>query len=244
VVRLVQGKLLFLDDHLERLQHSLNSTGILFPGRQKILDNLRVLLEHNSFTEGNIRICVTGSDRDKPGLRCYFIPYSYPGQHVYMNGILLVTYSFQRSDPGIKRWDNNFRVSVNEYIRARGVYEAVLVNENNEITEGSRSNIFFIDGTGLLVTPPSAKVLPGITRKHVLAICGKAGMEVEERPVRTGDLPGYVSCFISGTSPKVLPVRLLDEFTFRVDHPLTRVIMEAYDTLAAENLTDLRHHPS
>jgi len=243
VVRLIQGKVLFLEDHLERLQHSLDGSGIPFPGKEKIRDNLRVLLEHNGIMEGNIRLCITGSGKDEPVICCYFIPYSYPGQDAYLNGVQLVTYPFQRSDPGIKRWDNTFRVSVNEYIHARGVHEAVLVNEHEEITEGSRSNIFFIDGSGLLVTPPSGEVLPGITRKHVLAICRESGNKVEERPVRPCDLSGYVSCFISGTSPKVLPVRQLDSIAFRVDHPLTGMIMEAYDTLVAANLTDLFHHP-
>ena len=239
VVRVMEGKILFLDDHLDRLKHSLSGSGISYPGGTAIVDNLRMLQVQNEFREGNIRICIQKRATGDPDLLCYFVPYFYPEECTYLSGVQLVSYPYQRSDPGIKKWDDTFRVSVRELIRTHGVYEAALLNKRNEITEGSRSNIFFIGGDDRLVTPPSKDVLPGITREHVLRICREEGIGIMERPVALNDLDGFPSCFISGTSPKVLPVWQLDSFRFRVDHPVTRRIMELFESIIQNSLTDL-----
>jgi branched-chain amino acid aminotransferase len=236
VVRLSDRKVLFLDDHLERLRHSVSGSGLDYPGDRTILDSLRALLVHNDLAVGNIRICLHRGQGSLPDILTYFIPYYYPDEKDYFTGVRLASYSHERPNPGIKKWDNAFRISVAAHIREQGVYEAVLVNEKGEITEGSRSNIFFIDRAGRLVTPPEKDILPGITRKYVMEICKEPGIEVTEQCVRLNELDNLVSCFISGTSPKVLPVRRLDSFTFRVDHPLLKKIMEQFGSVLVKHL--------
>jgi branched-chain amino acid aminotransferase len=238
VLRLIDGKFLFLNDHLERFRNSLSGSGFDYPGDPVIRENLRLLQEHNDFSVGNIRICLQKTGGAEPDLLCYFVPYVYPEASTYLSGIRMVSYSYERSNPGIKKWDNYFRMSVQDHIRTHGVYEAALVNNRNEITEGSRSNIFFIEPLDRLVTPPLKDILPGITRKYVLQICLEEGIEVIERTVRMSELDALTSCFISGTSPKVLPVRKLDGFRFRVDHPLTQRIMARFESLLQNNLTE------
>jgi branched-chain amino acid aminotransferase len=236
VVRLQGGKILFLDDHLERFENTLSESGVEYPGDHVIYENLHILLLNNDLTAGNIRICFQKNQRDEPDLLCYFVPYIYPEQSMYLSGVNLVTYSHERPNPGIKKWDNSFRISVQEYIRNRGVYEAILINGRGEITEGSRSNVFFIDTSDRLITPPLKDVLPGITRRYVLIIAREQDFEVMERPVTRNELDNLVSCFISGTSPKILPVRQLDGYQFRLDHPVLRRIMERFDTILHEHL--------
>jgi len=166
VVRLIDGKLLFLQDHLKRLEQSISGSGIEYPGKRSILQNLSLLIGENSFREGNIRICLQRSNGSKTLLLCYFIPYFYPDPIMYKKGVKLVIYPHIRPNPGIKKWDDHFRNSVSKYILDHSVYEAALINDQNQITEGSRSNIFYIDRNGSLITMPEIKVLPGITRKR------------------------------------------------------------------------------
>ena len=168
-----------------------------------------------------------------------FVPYVYPESSVYLSGVQLVTYPHIRPNPGIKKWDNQFRVSVNEYIRDHGVYEALLLNDQKQITEGSRSNLFFIDQDQRLITPPEIDILPGITRKHVFRICCQKGLNIIERPVMLTELDQMESCFITGTSPKILPVWQVDGVQFKVDHPLLRMLMVELDTIINQNLTSL-----
>lgn len=239
VVRLMDGKFLFLQDHLDRLRYSISSSGIEYPGSDMILLHLRLLQQNNSFVIGNIRICI----QKKPGkgisLLCYFIPYVYPEECMYKSGVQLITYTHERPNPGIKKWDDRFRVSVNQYIRDHGVYEAVLCNSRKQITEGSRSNIFFLDNDNQLITTFEGDVLHGITRKYVLEICSNEGIEVHQRPIHLHELSGLPTCFISGTSPKILPVWQLDGFEFNVDHPLLHLLMERFESLIKENLTSV-----
>ena len=236
VIRLIDGKLLFLQDHLDRLRQSLSGSGIVFPGRNTIHNNLRLLLKNNSFSQGNIRICLQQSAENGTDLLCYFIPYVYPDAIMYKEGVHLVTYPHIRPNPGIKKWDDRFRSSVGQYIREHGVYEAVLLNRENQITEGSRSNLFFIDQQGCLVTIPENVILPGITRKYVLEIASRNGIPIIERSVSLSALESLASAFISGTSPKVLPVKKLDKYQFDVTHPLLQLLMTQFELLIQKNL--------
>jgi branched-chain amino acid aminotransferase len=239
VVRLIDGKFLFLKDHFKRLEQTLSRSGLHFPGPEMIIEHLCLLLRNNDFTIGNIRICIQPGGGDQYRLTCYFVPYFYPEICMYKSGVHLVSYSHVRPNPGIKKWDDQFRRGVKEAIRDHGVYEVVLLNEKKQITEGSRSNIFFIDRNDLLITPPLSDVLPGITRKYVLEICASEKMKVVERPVQLSEMDKMISCFITGTSPKVLPVWQLDGFQFKVDHPKLELIMIRFDQLIDKHLEKL-----
>jgi branched-chain amino acid aminotransferase len=237
VVRLIDGKLLFLHDHLARLQQSITGSGIAYPGNKRIIENLGLLIKENSSKQGNLRISLQQASGSEPLLQCYFIPYFYPQPEMYKEGVKLAIYPHKRTNPGIKKWDDQFRNSVSSYILAQKVYEAALLNPQNQITEGSRSNIFYIDRNGSLITVPAKSVLPGITRKYVLEIAADEGILIEERTISTDALDSLVSVFISGTSPKVLPVKQIDDFVFDVGHPLLRRLMEKFDQLLDQNLS-------
>jgi len=239
VVRLIDGKVLFLEDHLDRLKKSLSGTGLKFPGTDNIIRNLSILLENNEFTVGNIRICLQKTGPHSYQLICYFVPYIYPEVCMYLSGVQLVTYPYIRPNPGIKKWDNQFRISVNRYIREYGVYEVLLLNDRKQITEGSRSNLFFLDADNRVITPPEKDILPGITRKYVLEICQRKGLEVVQRPISLQELGEMKASFISGTSPKVLPVWQIDGYQFRADHPELRMIMDEFEKIIAKHLTSL-----
>jgi branched-chain amino acid aminotransferase len=231
VVRIIGRKFLFLDDHLERLKFSIRNSGIIFPGNKAILESLKILLNENPFTEGNIKICLCQKEGKEPELHCFFTPWIYPDENSYQKGVQMVSYSHERPNPGIKKWDDKFRSDVRQYIQDHGVYEALLLNKQGEISEGSRSNVFFIDAFNKLITPPEHSVLPGITRKYVLQICRDQGLEVEERVISMKELNVLSACFISGTSPKVLPVCQIDQHRFRANHPVLRTIMKQFDTI-------------
>jgi len=239
VVRLMDGKVLFLSDHLERFRRSLSGSSIDYPGNRQVIKTLGLLVKENPFRVGNIRICMQHSAGKKPVLLGYFVPYFYPDANMYKEGVKLATYPHQRPNPGIKKWDDRFRNSVAAYILENKVYEAALVNSKQQITEGSRSNIFFINPDGHLITVPEKDVLPGITRKYVLEIAKRERVPLLEKSVDLEELKSLVSVFISGTSPKVLPVKQINDQCFDVDHPLLHLIMDQFEILVQKNLTSL-----
>jgi branched-chain amino acid aminotransferase len=236
VVRALDRKIYFLNDHLDRLQQSLQGSGLAYPGNDRIMETLRTLMLSNDFTRGNIRICLQEGKGGKPDLTAYWVPYVYPEECAYLSGVQLSTFPHERPDPGIKRWDDRFRNRVGDHIRDFAVYEAVLINQEGEITEGSRSNIFFVDKEERVISPPLKAILPGITRKYVLRICTEAGIEVLEMPLPLKLAGSMVACFLTGTSPRVLPVRQMDSFLYQADHPTVRSIMSNFNQIAGEKL--------
>ncbi len=239
VLRLIDGKLLFLPDHLRRLRKSLEGSGIEFPGEETLVSHLGLLLKQNSLTFGNIRICLQPSGENGADLLCYFIPYFYPSAAMYQKGVRLKSYPYTRPQPGIKKWDDHFRTSVGRYIQEHGIYEAVLTNRKKQVTEGSRSNLFFIDRHDCLITAPTSEVLPGITRKYVLEIAQDEGITFMEKTMDLSSLGSLASALLSGTSPKVLPVNQLDHFYFEVDHPILRLLMTRFERLVQAHLVAL-----
>ncbi len=236
VIRMIDGKFLFLNDHLERLEQSVTVSGLNYPGHRKIKEHIQLLRESNPFQLGNIRVCFQHRAEKEDHLLCYFIPYSYPGPSMYKSGVQLVTFPHERPRPGVKKWDDPFRSRVARFIREHGVYEVILQDSQKQLTEGSRSNLFFIDQEDRVITAPARAVLPGITRKYVLQLCSRLQLDVVERPIKAGEINLMPACFISGTSPKILPVRQLDGVQFRVDHSLLNRLMTQFDILVRTNL--------
>jgi branched-chain amino acid aminotransferase len=111
-----------------------------------------------------------------------------------------------------------------------GCYEVLLVNQRGEFTEGSRSNLFFLKD-GVFITAISEDILPGITRQKVLDLIVARGKKVVERNLKEIELPLSEGAFLTGTSPKVLPIRTIDNQTFKTDHPEIRELMTDYDLL-------------
>jgi branched-chain amino acid aminotransferase len=133
-----------------------------------------------------------------------------------------------RSDPNAKVLDTRARRLADQRIEHTGAYEALLVDREGYITEGSRSNVFFVKGSGL-VTPPDNDVLQGIARKNILRICNKEKIDVQIHKVHLEELSDFHAVFLSGTTPKILPVKKIDQYVYSTNHYLLRFLMDTYD---------------
>ena len=230
VIRVMEGRPLFLEDHLARLESSCRKANVNLPELATIRNQIHHLITYLSIEEGNIKPVIY---REKGNwlLCCYQVPHVYPKASDYLEGVPVKTFSYVRPAPTIKRWNEDFRSKVNDFIRDEGIYEAILVNESGYLTEGSRSNLFFFDRSDRLITAPETIILPGITRKYVLQACRALNIEVLEDLLTIEGAEDMAACFISGTSPKILPVRKLDKVNYSADHTILRKIMAWYDEL-------------
>jgi branched-chain amino acid aminotransferase len=123
-------------------------------------------------------------------------------------------------------------MKVNSELQSRQAYEALLVNREGLITEGSRSNVFFIMEDGTIVTPPDSLVLSGITREKIIGLCRSEGMNLIFGAVAETDLSGFRSLFITGTSPMVLGVQSVEDHRFDAGNPVTDNLHTLYERLA------------
>jgi branched-chain amino acid aminotransferase len=119
---------------------------------------------------------------------------------------------------------------VHKTLEKENVYETLLVHPKGYVTEGSRSNLFMIRDNQVF-TAPIKDILPGITRKYIVQVCKDLKLNYQEKRVLRQELLTMDSLFITGTSPKALPIRNIYDKQFNVNHPILKSIIKEYDKL-------------
>ncbi|GET23496.1 aminotransferase class IV [Prolixibacter denitrificans] len=230
VIRVIRKVPLLLEEHLNRLYQSARLAEVYhLPGPVALEEKLTSFLRNSEVTEGNIRLSLTvHSEEDVPEPTLAFIPHRYPGDKEYNEGVRLRTLMAQRELPNAKIYRPVLRQRTDEIIAEGKYYEVLLVNHEGYITEGSRSNVFFIKGNRLY-TPPTQQVLPGITRKVILRLCIENDILISEEPIKLLELDTFDAVFISGTSVKVLAVSHIDDHHFDNGNMLVKRIGRLYD---------------
>ncbi len=232
VLRVQDSCCLFLEDHLLRLQDSVHLSGFMYGVDLSLFHGiLGNLIRRNGFQQGNIKLLLHFTEPDSACIYAYFIPHAYPVPAMYAEGVDTDLFSASRLNPNVKRQVPEILEKVNRFIHSENLYEALLV-KNDSITEGSRSNVFFVQGESI-ITPPGDQVLKGITRSKVISLCNKLNYRLFERSVSTNQLTEMDAAFLTGTSPKILCIRRIGSFAFPVNNPIMISLAEAYDDLIA-----------
>ncbi|MCC9293874.1 aminotransferase class IV [Clostridium sp. MT-14] len=228
VIRIIDGKPLFLKAHLDRLNNSSNITDLkLWLGRKEIVDSIFKLIHINEIYSGNVKLIFNFYKNNK--FLAYFVEHHYPTSRDYEVGVKTDFFHIERENPNAKVINRKFKVRVNKKITESGIFEAVLVDDEGNITEGSKSNIFMIKGEKV-ITAPFKRVLPGTTRNIIMQICLGLGLEVLEEDVNYREIDKFDAIFISGTSPKVLPVKSVGNIEFNSsNNKILLQIMGAYN---------------
>jgi branched-chain amino acid aminotransferase len=237
IFRVIQRVPVFLEEHLKRLYHSLELEGYTIEEHPRdIGDQVRRLIAANPIATGKVKLIVTFSGAEElPGydLLMYFVPFVPPDPEQYKKGVDVVLCQAVRSDPNAKVLDTEARRLADEKIEQLGVYEALLMDADGYITEGSRSNLFLVSGDQL-ITPPDDAVLQGIARKNILRICQENEIQTHIRKVHQHELKSFDSAFLSGTTPQVLPIRRIGETACSVENKMVRFLMKAYQDKVQE----------
>lgn len=229
VIRVIDGVALFEEGHIERLKKSIESLGFEMKRDEKQLsEDMKKLIEINKVDCQNIKIIYAGLEADEPKVLMFFVESHYPAKEVYETGIKTILFQSERENPNAKVMNTDLRSRVAQKFKETGAFEALLVDDNGYITEGSRSNFFFIDDGGLY-TPPAETVLLGITRQEVIASANDLGIELQEKKLKAEDIGKLEGVFITGTSNDALPIRYVDDIEIKtVESPVMQAIMKKY----------------
>jgi branched-chain amino acid aminotransferase len=239
VLRMIRGNPVFFNDHMERLAASVKNQGkYLLSGIQDIRQAIIKLVRSESKREVNLKI-VFNYNGNTGNFLVYLIEPIYPSANQYRDGVKGILFNAERKDPGSKLINHRLRAAIYHRLILDNAYEALLVNNSGEITEGSRSNVFFIR-KGELFTAPDDLVLSGITRKHILGICREQNIGVSLKCVHENELQGFDSVFMTGTSPVVLPFHSIDDKIFDVKQPLIKKLRELYLHRADKSIIEFR----
>ncbi|MGB5989644.1 MAG: aminotransferase class IV [Marinifilaceae bacterium] len=227
VIRLVKSKAFNPEDNYKRLLNSLKIAEINYKITfSEMLDMINLLAEINNVKQGNLKFIVFNKD-GKPSSLMYFIKHHYPNEEEKLNGVKTMCLKEERKDPTAKVINNNLRNKANSLMEENDVFEVLLIDSDGFITEGSRSNLFFIK-KDIVFTCDDKSVLAGTARKRTLEICDNYNIKLERTKVRAMNIHEYDAAFLTGTSLGVLPIAKINQFSFDVNNKTLRTIQSAY----------------
>ncbi len=233
VIRVIEGVGIFLEDHFHRLLKSIQTQSIqsdmnFGDFRQKIEELVLI----NKKLDGNVKFVYLASESNTQWA-FYFIPHYYPTVDDYRNGVSTNVLFIERKNPNAKIIQNTIREKANQLIADQNLYEVLLVNRDGQITEGSRSNVFFIKND-VFFTAPESMVLVGITRQKVIECIRQLGFSILEEAVPKSDIFRCDAVFLTGTSPKVLPVRSIGNQKYPTSLKAVSDLMNIYDKMIVQ----------
>lgn len=122
----------------------------------------------------------------------------------------------------------NSTMALHEALRD-GYDEAILLDAQGYVAEGSGENIFLVN-EGIIYTPPLTSALDGITRKTVIQLCKDEGLEVREKVITRDELYIADEIFFTGTAAEVTPIRDVDGRTIGKGSigPITKRLQTLY----------------
>ncbi|MDG1203390.1 MAG: branched-chain amino acid transaminase [SAR86 cluster bacterium] len=242
------GAIFRLIDHTERLFSAASKINISIPYSANDLCQAQIdTMSKNNLREGYIRpIVFLGSE--SMGLRsqdslsvnvaiaCWEWP-SYMDPGAKKNGISVIKSPFQQYDNPL--YSNNKIIgtyvnsimAVNDAI-SKGAEEAILLDKNGYISEGSGENLFIVKNS-TLITPTTDYCLNGITRQSVISIAKNLNYSVEERNLTFDELLDADEAFYSGTAVEITPITSVDGATIGsgIIGPVTEILQNKYSEI-------------
>ena len=243
VIKIIDGIPLYFNEHLSRMKKSLMVFNVdLKKKEEEILKEIVKLVELNKCKFINVKLVYNFSEEGKNSFLIYFIKSEYPQDEKYKSGVHTILFQGKRKNPNIKTISSSFKERVKKSREEQKAYEALLVDEEGYITEGSRSNIFFIKDS-VILTPPGGKVLLGVTRNRVLKICKKLNLQVKEEIIKVKDLKDIQAGFITGTTVDVLPIFSIDNLQLTsANNNIMQNIIHAYNKEMKDYIKDLKEY--
>lgn len=164
---------------------------------------------------------------------------AYLGEEGLKNGIRAKVASWRRignnTIPATAKAGGQYLNSILAKVEAdkSGYQEAILLNEQGYVADGSGENIFVVKD-GVLVTPPvAASILEGITRNTIMTLAEDAGIPVVERNIGRSELYFADEVFVTGTAAEVCPINEVDDHPIGPPGPITRQLQDRFFAIVA-----------
>jgi branched-chain amino acid aminotransferase len=205
----------FTEQHIERLLQSARLIELEHIYTLPQIDSyIQEVIQKNNTQNCNLKILLIGGKNTEDAL-LFILPLNplFPDKKIYINGVTVETAQYERFLPNAKTL--NMLQSYIHYTKAskKGHYDALFLDDKNNVLEGSRTN-FFVIKDKTLITPPKEKVLAGVTRQTVIAVAKKSGFIVEEKGININELENFDGAFLTATSAKIVPLIQINDFKF------------------------------
>ena len=223
VIGTYNGRPFAMEEHLVRLQYSLDELAIrLNVSDHRIGRIVSAGIRRANFEETLVYMQITRgvaprrhefpSADIKPSIVMTFKSLERLPQEIYDKGVKLISFPdlrWGRCD--IKSTALLANVLAKQQATKQGAFEALLVNTEGFITEGSSTSVFWVKQEKLFVTPSGKNILPSITRKILMEIAGELGIETCQFACRLEDLFKADEVILAGTTTEAVSVTEIDE---------------------------------
>ena len=243
-LRVHQGKLAFLDRHLDRLFEGAKALAMdIGLTCDELTKRLYDTLDANYMDDGvHVRLMVTRGVRSTPyqdprvvvgGATIVIIPeYKVPNPAVYERGLKLFTVHVRRGDPAVQDQKINSHSKLNCILASiqatqAGADEALMLDPHGFVAT-CNSTHFFIVRKGELWTSSGKYCLGGITRQLALEVAREAGITAVEKDFSLTDVYGADEAFTTGTFAGIVPVREVDGRKLTCRGPMVEKLQRLY----------------
>ena len=236
-IMVLRGRLVFFQDHFDRLQRSARELGLPFTAS---CDELRSRCERcvsaNLLGEGSLKIVVF-QDTDGPGELIVTRKKTYLYEH-YRRGFELKTFSGGQREGklfSLKTVNYLGNLQAKQAVQAAGCDEALFIDSAGMILEGATSNIFVVKGGEVLTPPLDGRILPGIARSRVLQLLENG--RARECAVPAQLLTEADEVFVTNALLGVMPVAVINLQRYDLNNnPVTKSLMESYRKLQLQSV--------
>jgi branched-chain amino acid aminotransferase group I len=248
-MRAYSGSIFLVERHVDRICRSAKFLGIDLSGTHDLEEALYNTLKANSLTDARVRLTISGGegksipDLSGPGSPTVLIVASSYAPHdsqVYERGFKAVVSRIRRNTQSpvssMKCLSYVDSLLARREARLAGADEAVLLNEEGFLAEGSTTNIFLVSGSTLLTPSEDSGILPGVTRQAVLELASSLGMETMPRRIAPIELIQADEAFLTNSVIEIMPLTQVSGRTIGsgMAGNTTRRLMEAYKELVNE----------
>lgn len=229
-VRVSRGKGRFIEAHCRRLMGSAKIIGLEHTfSSEFVIKSVKHLISKNEVENCNIKILLLGGPLpEKAALNILCLNPHYPDRKLYKQGAHTITTKLERLFPHAKTLNMLPSYLANREAKAAGAYEALLINRDGYIKEGTSTNFFALKGRTIF-TPPEADILLGVTRENVLNFARKNGFKVEEKELELAGITKYDNLFLTSTSAKIMPIKSIDNQIWEQITPELKELMRLFD---------------
>ncbi|MEN9836029.1 MAG: branched chain amino acid aminotransferase [Pseudomonadota bacterium] len=247
------------EEHMERFRRSTRIFGSEVPfSNSALTEATATLIRANGFKSCYIRP-LSYIGHETRGLKLPKTPHvhvaiatwqwgKYLGDQALQKGIKACIASFRRPDvssslPWAKLSGNYLNsIMARREAALAGYDEAILLDQQGFVAEGSGENIFIVEN-GALLTPLTGAILPGITRDAIISLARSLGLSVSEQPLTRNRLYEADEVFFTGTAAEVTPVTSIDgrPIASGLPGPVSLRLASSYEAAVKGELTDFGH---
>ncbi len=249
-MRAYGGVIFRLGAHVERLLQAAKALRFPFAlDAEMLAEACQEVVGANDLTDAYVRLTITRGVGGLPGeldasreptiLAVAREYHGYPPE-LCERGMSASVASVRRNASSVLSRVKSLNYLDNALARAqaaqRGADEALLLDSESKVVEGSASNLFLVCDEGVLTPAAGAGVLPGITRQCVLELCSKLDVETAERNFGLDELLAAEEAFLTNSLMEVMPLTRVDGIPVGGGIPgrVTKSLMQAYRELVRE----------